>query len=168
MAMAPFHPIPLSAVLRVTHQTAHAASWASERWDRLTRTDASLLAGLSDMEQGAPATDRDAADSKANALKAKMDADPSAKRDAAISKALGEITVVSEPRYGGPLGVVEWTGPGMWTDAVITYLRNRWGCEWTELKGMTKPMRVGDVVVLPITGFSPGVGNFGAGEPSGK
>lgn len=33
---------------------------------------------------------------------------------------------------------------------------------WTDLKGLREPLRVGDVVILPVTGFSPGVGNFGS------
>lgn len=44
---------------------------------------------------------------------------------------------------------------------------------WTDLKNLREPLRIGDVVILPgrfkwwhrlttVTGFSPGVGNFGA------
>nr|XP_019007986.1 uncharacterized protein I206_07154 [Kwoniella pini CBS 10737]OCF46767.1 hypothetical protein I206_07154 [Kwoniella pini CBS 10737] len=61
-----------------------------------------------------------------------------------------------------PVGVMAWTGPGVWTDAVLSYLRVKYGLVWTDLKDLTTPMRIGDVVILPITGFSPGVGNFGA------
>jgi alpha 1,6-mannosyltransferase len=27
--------------------------------------------------------------------------------------------VLSEPKDGGPLGIMAWTGPGVWTDAVL-------------------------------------------------
>jgi alpha 1,6-mannosyltransferase len=33
---------------------------------------------------------------------------------------------------------------------------------WVDLKDIREPLRVGDVVILPVTGFSPGVGNFGS------
>lgn len=35
---------------------------------------------------------------------------------------------------------------------------------WRDFTGMEKARKVGDVVVLPITGFSPGVGTMGAGN----
>lgn len=169
MAMAPYHPIPLSAVLRVTHQTAHAASWAAERWDSLTRSKSSLLARLSEPQPRLHPGDKGESDNDAEDSPQQVaDPEAEARRNEAIAKALGDTTAISEPRHGGPLGVMEWTGPGIWTDAVVTYLRNRWGCEWTELRDMRRPMRVGDVVVLPITGFSPGIGQFGAGEISGE
>lgn len=37
------------------------------------------------------------------------------------SKKLLETDVLAEPRSGGPLGVMAWTGPGVWTDAVLRY-----------------------------------------------
>jgi alpha 1,6-mannosyltransferase len=45
---------------------------------------------------------------------------------------------------------------------VSSYLRVKYGLLWTDLKDIREPLRIGDVVVLPVTGFSPGVGNFGA------
>ncbi|OCF33591.1 hypothetical protein I316_04664 [Kwoniella heveanensis BCC8398] len=35
------------------------------------------------------------------------------------AKRLAEVTVLNEPSHGGPLGVMDWTGPGVWTDAVL-------------------------------------------------
>ncbi|WWC92083.1 uncharacterized protein L201_007037 [Kwoniella dendrophila CBS 6074] len=78
------------------------------------------------------------------------------------AKALSKVDVLNEPKNGGPVGVMAWTGPGIWTDAVLSYLRVKYGLVWTDLKDLREPLRVGDVVVLPVTGFSPGVGNFGA------
>lgn len=75
--------------------------------------------------------------------------------------------ILSEPKDGGPIGITNWTGPGVWTDAVLAYLLHRYGVTWVELKSLRKPLRVGDVVVLPVTGFSPGVRQFGAGENEG-
>ncbi|WVF68134.1 hypothetical protein IAT40_002897 [Kwoniella sp. CBS 6097] len=82
------------------------------------------------------------------------------------AKRLAEVSVLNEPNHGGPLGVMDWTGPGVWTDAVLSYLRVKHGVLWTDLKNLREPLRVGDVVILPVTGFSPGVGNFGAQQPS--
>ena len=65
------------------------------------------------------------------------------------SKALRDIDVLAEPRSGGPLGVMAWTGPGVWTDAVLSYLRVKYGVLWTDLRNLDTPLRVGDVVILP-------------------
>lgn len=73
-----------------------------------------------------------------------------------------KTTALSEPSAGGPVGIMDWTGPGIWTDAVLQYLAARYGCQWTDLRGLDKPLRVGDVIVLPVTGFSPEVGQFGS------
>ena len=69
--------------------------------------------------------------------------------------------------------IVEFTGPGRWTDTVFAYFNNpkyfriETGAKnitWESFTGITTPKRVGDVVVLPITSFSPGVGQMGAKE----
>ena len=68
--------------------------------------------------------------------------------------------------------VVEFTGPGAWTDAIFSYLNNPVyfkmegkNFTWETFTGMETPKKVGDVVVLPITSFSPGVQQMGAKEP---
>lgn len=52
--------------------------------------------------------------------------------------------------------IVEWTGPAAFTDAVLAYLLARYQVTWRRLRGLNHPLRIGDVLVLPITGFSPG------------
>lgn len=81
---------------------------------------------------------------------------------------LVETHVLKNPKDGGPIGIMNWSGPGVWTDAVLNYLRVRYGVRWVDLRGLTEPLRIGDVVVLPVTGFSPGVGNFGSQLPTGE
>ncbi|KAI9009749.1 nucleotide-diphospho-sugar transferase, partial [Gaertneriomyces semiglobifer] len=61
------------------------------------------------------------------------------------------------------------TGPYRWTDTVINYLKDVPDFEWNSLSGLTDQGRskgVKDVLVLPITGFSPGrskgYGNMGS------
>jgi alpha 1,6-mannosyltransferase len=68
-----------------------------------------------------------------------------------------EVDVLAEPRAGGPLGVMAWTGPGVWTDAVLSYLRVKYGVMWTDLRNLDAPLRVGDVVILPgrLNGLRP-------------
>ncbi|KAI4170540.1 MAG: hypothetical protein LQ343_004917 [Gyalolechia ehrenbergii] len=68
--------------------------------------------------------------------------------------------------------IVEFTGPAVWTDAVFNYLNNPnffkmdgKNITWEAFTGMESTKKVGDVVVLPITSFSPGVGQMGAKEP---
>lgn len=139
MALAPYHPIALSAVLRVSHRTARAATWASDRWAHV----------LSKSQSGS------------------LDSEPGSGLGWGLDE-LARTTILSDPKDGGPLGVVDWTGPGVWTDAVLAYLRHRYGMGWAELRGLRMPMRVGEVVILPVTGFSPGVQQFGAGEIHGE
>ncbi|RFU29353.1 hypothetical protein B7463_g6985, partial [Scytalidium lignicola] len=70
-------------------------------------------------------------------------------------------------------GVVEFTGPAIWTDIIFEYFNDekyfdvassKSNITWRDFTGMEMPKKVGDVVVLPITSFSPGVGQMGAGE----
>ena len=69
--------------------------------------------------------------------------------------------------------VVDFTGPALWTDTVMDYLNDpryfdvkssRGSIDYQNFTGMTTSKRVGDVVVLPITSFSPGVGQMGSGD----
>ncbi len=77
-------------------------------------------------------------------------------------------------RLGKQRSIVEFTGPALWTDAVFDYLNNptffkvdptKGNITWEAFTGIESAKRVGDVVVLPITSFSPGVGQMGAKEP---
>ncbi|OBT44484.1 hypothetical protein VE00_04900 [Pseudogymnoascus sp. WSF 3629] len=67
--------------------------------------------------------------------------------------------------------VVEFTGPAVWTDVVFDFFNDDKYFEgvgnnitWRDFTGMKGPKKVGDVVVLPITSFSPGVQTMGSGE----
>ena len=69
--------------------------------------------------------------------------------------------------------VVEFTGPAIWTDTIFGFFNNpkyydsseeKRIIDWRVFTGMNRPKQLGDVVVLPITSFSPGVGHSGAGE----
>jgi len=67
--------------------------------------------------------------------------------------------------------VIEFTGPALWTDIVFEYFNDdRYfdmssspgPIDYRNFTGMEVAKRVGDVVVLPITSFSPGVQQMGA------
>ncbi|KAJ5723834.1 Initiation-specific alpha-1-6-mannosyltransferase [Penicillium malachiteum] len=67
--------------------------------------------------------------------------------------------------------VMEFTGPGAWTDSVFRYFNNPdyfhikpgdKNITYTDFTEQTTEKKVGDVIVLPITSFSPGVGQMGA------
>ncbi|KAM7205300.1 hypothetical protein V8F33_001131 [Rhypophila sp. PSN 637] len=67
--------------------------------------------------------------------------------------------------------VIEFTGPAVWTDIIFDYFNDQryfdmsksaGPIDWRNFTGMEVSKRVGDVVVLPITSFSPGVQQMGA------
>ncbi|KAK5991239.1 Initiation-specific alpha-1,6-mannosyltransferase [Cladobotryum mycophilum] len=84
-----------------------------------------------------------------------------------ILKNAGKLTSVKDKN------VVDITGPAVWTDTVMDYFNDeryfnmkdsKGKIDFHNFTGMTTSKRVGDVVVLPITSFSPGVGQMGAGD----
>lgn len=73
--------------------------------------------------------------------------------------------------------VIEFTGPAIWTDTIFEYFNDprffdmstsKGAIDWQNFTGMEAAKKVGDVIVLPITSFSPGVQQMGAkdvGDP---
>jgi alpha 1,6-mannosyltransferase len=69
--------------------------------------------------------------------------------------------------------IVEFTGPALWTDTIFRFFNNptyfdmstsKGNITWQQFTGIKSAKKVGDVIVLPITSFSPGVRQMGAGE----
>ena len=71
--------------------------------------------------------------------------------------------------------VMEFTGPGVWTDSSFTYVNISQSHDdsatssfsfdtWPVFANLKEPLKVSDVLVLPITSFSPGVGHMGSGS----
>ncbi|KUI73177.1 Initiation-specific alpha-1,6-mannosyltransferase [Cytospora mali] len=67
--------------------------------------------------------------------------------------------------------VIEFTGPAIWTDTIFEYFNDpryfdmstsKGQIDWQNFTGMVTAKKVGDVIVLPITSFSPGVQQMGA------
>lgn len=85
-------------------------------------------------------------------------------------KAHGQLKIGRVPTN---ISIVEFTGPAVWTDTIFDYFNNHDYFEFDsdsqkiepkDFFGIDKHKKLGDVVVLPITSFSPGVGQMGAGE----
>lgn len=64
--------------------------------------------------------------------------------------------------------VMEWTGPGIWTDTIFNYLNDATNAgytkpvTWRDFTGLEQPVVYNDVLILPITSFSPGVDHMGS------
>lgn len=67
--------------------------------------------------------------------------------------------------------VIEFTGPARWTDTIFAFMNDpayfdlsssTENVTYKQFTGMTEARRIGDVIVLPITSFSPGVGHMNA------
>lgn len=76
-----------------------------------------------------------------------------------------------------PKSIVEFTGPAVWTDAIFSYFNNPTffdfstqssNVSYADFSGITEQKKIGDVIVLPITSFSPGVQQMGAQEADHK
>lgn len=66
--------------------------------------------------------------------------------------------------------IMDWTGPGIWTDSVMDYFNaptSPFGpTDWHNFTGLAEPKLFGDVLILPITSFSPGVDTMGSKSES--
>ncbi|KAK4052320.1 hypothetical protein OIO90_004401 [Microbotryomycetes sp. JL221] len=49
-----------------------------------------------------------------------------------------------------PRAVLEWSGPALLTNALARYLQTRWAAELSQIARHSEPIRVGDVVLLPL------------------
>ncbi|KAL6453024.1 OCH1 Initiation-specific alpha-1 [Candida maltosa Xu316] len=72
----------------------------------------------------------------------------------------GELERVLGKDEGGD--IMNWTGPGIFTDTVFEYMNSILHVDWKVFTGMEQPIVIDDVLVLPITSFSPDVNQMGA------
>lgn len=139
MASARGHPILLDVLRRITQTTF--ASYAEEVAYMATKAD--LLDAPSPAIQTDPALVRERQDT--------LDA--------------------AKPPFRS---VMSWTGPGVWTDAALEYALVKWGAEWAWFRSLGEDgwrggaRREGDVKIVSITGFSPGVNHMGARETTDR
>lgn len=76
--------------------------------------------------------------------------------------------------------IMNWTGPGIFTDTVFNYMnailqspevitgKSKWNTiiDWNIFTGMQQPIAIDDVLILPITSFSPDVHQMGSKSSS--
>ncbi|KAH3667293.1 hypothetical protein OGAPHI_002942 [Ogataea philodendri] len=66
------------------------------------------------------------------------------------------------------LSIMDWTGAGVWTDGIFKYFNDYMlsgifsKVTWKDFTKLDVPKLVSDVLVLPITCFSPGLGKMGS------
>jgi alpha 1,6-mannosyltransferase len=144
---APHHPIYLDAVRRVVNATRVVQIWDQDRTARIEQLERDHPQGWEDQVRKLQGEGKDHA-----------------------------------------MSVMEWTGPGLFSDAVLScvihlsitclvvkrddqlircrFLLARYNVTWHRLRALDHPLRIGDVLILPITGFSPGgEPDFGAEGP---
>nr|KIR89325.1 alpha-1,6-mannosyltransferase [Cryptococcus tetragattii IND107] len=51
------------------------------------------------------------------------------------------------------VNILDWSGPGAFTDAVFRYLLVRYGFHPTQASGLKEPLKVGDVIIMPVHSF---------------
>lgn len=69
-----------------------------------------------------------------------------------------EALLITDPfdiEGGGVMPLIEATGPGVFTDAVFSYIQARYDLHWSQLHNITAPTRIGEMMILPVTGFAP-------------
>lgn len=89
----------------------------------------------------------------------------------------GQLDKIMGKDSGGD--IMDWTGPGIFTDMVFEYMNNILQSpeafvthnyevlvDWKLFTGMEQPIAIDDVLVLPITSFSPDVNQMGSKSSS--
>ena len=61
--------------------------------------------------------------------------------------------------------VMNWTGPGIWTDTIFDYLNETYQVPWPTLRKLEHGRLIGDVYILPITAVQPYAYSMGAQGP---
>jgi alpha 1,6-mannosyltransferase len=74
------------------------------------------------------------------------------KHNKTLAQVRDELDATS--KEGTYLSVMEFTGPGVWTDSVMRYLKIQFGLDWNFWKERVHPGRVRELVMLPVTGLS--------------
>lgn len=134
MAGTPGHPIYLDSIRRVVEAMSIVKKWDMERKDKATE----LLTQLT----GSGSTLKD---------RKKMFAD-----EEWWTKLRDLLTVDPfDKEHGGQMSLIEATGPGAFSDAVLSYLKARYDIHWSQLHDIQTATRIGEVAILPITGFAP-------------
>lgn len=134
MAGAPGHPIFLDSIRRVVESMKAVKEWdlqrkkkAAELLSKLTKDEATLKDRIKYLN------------------------------DNELWSQLRQLLTVDpfDKEHGGKMSLIEATGPGAFSDAVFSYLQVRYGIHWSQLHNIQTATRIGEVAILPITGFAP-------------
>lgn len=134
MSGTPGHPIYLDSIRRVVESMNVVKDWDTERkakaadlLGKLTNADSTLKDRVKHLE------DQELWDQ----LRKLLTVDP------------------FDKERGGKMSLIEATGPGAFSDAVFSYLQARYGIHWSQLHNIQTVTRIGEIAILPITGFAP-------------
>ena len=134
MSGVPGHPIYLDSIRRVVDSMETVKQWDAERKAKATE----LLAALTGDETSLKDRKKTLEDDEWwNQLKSLLTVDP------------------FDKDHGGRMSLIEATGPGAFSDSVLSYLKARYGIHWSQLHNIQTATRIGEVAILPITGFAP-------------
>ncbi|UZJ56088.1 hypothetical protein CBS101457_005408 [Exobasidium rhododendri] len=134
MSGVPGHPIYLDSIRRVVDSMQTVKEWDAERKSKATE----LLKALTGESSTLKDRKKHFKDEELwNQLKALLTVDP------------------FDKDHGGSMSLIEATGPGAFSDAVFSYLKARYGIHWSQLHNIQTATRIGEVAILPITGFAP-------------
>jgi len=76
-------------------------------------------------------------------------------KTSALRKLTEQPTPWEADTIGDQLSVQEWTGPAVFTDALLSYLLKVAHVRKEDLVAVDRPMQFGDVIILPLDGFNP-------------
>jgi alpha 1,6-mannosyltransferase len=134
MSGAPGHPIYLDAIRRVVDSMQNVKDWERERKKKATELLQAITGEDTTLKDRKKHFDNEEWWSE---LKTLLTVDP------------------FDKEHGGRLSLIEATGPGAFSDAVFSYLKARYGIHWSQLHDIQTATRIGEVAILPITGFAP-------------
>ena len=98
----------------------------------------------------------------------------SAPRHPLLKRMIDNIAKQTNIFIGSPLSistVMDWTGPGLWTDTIFDYINETYHIEWPTLTNLNYGRLIGDIYLLPISAFHPGApghGGQGSEDPEAR
>jgi len=84
-----------------------------------------------------------------------------------LEKVIMKIHEISQQKTNKTISkddILNWTGPGMWTDTILEYIKDTHGVDYKEFKNLRHGKRVDDIYILPRSGFSAPSGPEDGGE----
>ena len=98
----------------------------------------------------------------------------SAPKHPILKRMIDNVAKQTDIFIGSPLSistVMDWTGPGLWTDTIFDYINETYHIEWPTLTNLKYGRLIGDIYLLPISAFHPkvpGNGTRGRNSPDAR